>query len=59
MRKIECSSFRITGNTNFEKKLTSFVSKFVRGNRAESQKCKNSRTQPALKRCVSNLDDRS
>ena len=40
MRKIECSSFKITGNTNFAKKLTSFVSKFVWGTRAESQKCK-------------------
>ena len=27
MRKFDCNSFRITGNTNFEKKLTSFVSK--------------------------------
>ena len=49
MKKIECTSFRLTGKTNFEKKLASFESKFVRGNRAESQNCKNSRTQPALK----------
>ena len=57
MRKIECISFRIIGNTNFKKKLTKFVSKFVRGNRVESENCKNSPTQPALKRCVNNLDD--
>ena len=35
MRNFDCISFRITGNTDFKKKLTSFVSKFVRGNRAE------------------------
>ena len=29
MRKCDCNSFRITGNTNFKKKLTSFVSKSV------------------------------
>ena len=29
MRKFDCNSFRITGNTNFKKKLTSFVSKSV------------------------------
>ena len=28
IRKIDCISFRITGNTNFTKKLTSFVSRF-------------------------------
>ena len=27
MRKFDCNSFRITVNTNFEKKLTSFVLK--------------------------------
>lgn len=43
-------------NTNFKTKLPIFVSKFVRGNRAESQNCKNSPTQPALKRCLSNVD---
>ena len=32
MRKFDCSSFRITGNTNFKKKLTSFVSKSLWGN---------------------------
>ena len=32
MRKIEGNSFRITGNTNFKKKLTSFVSKSAWGN---------------------------
>ena len=32
MRKFDCNSFRITGNTNFKKKLTSFVSKSVWGN---------------------------
>ena len=37
-------------------RLTTFVSKFVWGNQAESQNCKNSPTQPALKRSVSNLD---
>ena len=30
MRKFDCNSFRITGNTNFKKKLTSFVSKSVK-----------------------------
>ena len=34
MRKFDCISFRITGNTNFKKKLTSFVSKSVWGNPA-------------------------
>ena len=29
MRKFDCNSFRITGNTSFKKKLTSFVSKSV------------------------------
>ena len=32
MRKFDCNSFRITGNTNFKKNLTSFVSKSVWGN---------------------------
>ena len=35
MRKFDCNSFRIrTGNTNFKKKLTSFVLKSVWGNPA-------------------------
>ena len=34
MRNFDCNSFRITGNTNFKKKLTSFVSKSVWGNPA-------------------------
>ena len=34
MRKFDCISFRITCNTNFEKKLTSFVLKSVWGNPA-------------------------
>ena len=36
MRKFDCSSFRITstGNTDFKKKLTSFVLKSVWGNPA-------------------------
>ena len=34
MRKFDCNSFRITDNTNFKKKLTSFVSKSVLGNPA-------------------------
>ena len=34
MRKLDCYSFRITGNTNFKKKLTNFVSKSVWGNPA-------------------------
>ena len=34
MRKFDCNSFRITDNTNFKKKLTSFVSKSVGGNQA-------------------------
>ena len=32
MRKFEGNSFRIAGNTNFKKKLTSFVSKSAWGN---------------------------
>ena len=34
MRKFDCNSFRITGNTDFKKKLTRFVSKSVWGNPA-------------------------
>ena len=34
MREFDYNSFRITGNTNFEKKSTSFVSKSVWGNPA-------------------------
>ena len=34
MRKFDSDSFRIIGNTNFKKKLTSFVSKSVWGNPA-------------------------
>ena len=34
MRKFDCNSFRITGNTNFKNKLTSFVLKSVWGNPA-------------------------
>ena len=34
MRKFDCSSFRITGNTDFKKKLTSFVLKSAWGNPA-------------------------
>ena len=34
MRKFDCNSFTITCNTNFKKKLTSFVSKSVWGNPA-------------------------
>ena len=34
MRKFDCNSFRITDDTNFKKKLTSFVSKAVWGNPA-------------------------
>ena len=34
MRKFDCNSFRITGNTNCKKKLTNFVSKSVWGNPA-------------------------
>ena len=34
MRKFDCNSFRITGNTNFKRKLTSFVLKSVWGNPA-------------------------
>ena len=32
MRKFDYNSFRITGNTNFKKKLTGFVSKSAWGN---------------------------
>ena len=38
MRKFDCNSFRITGNTNFKKKLTSFVSKSVWWNPATKVK---------------------
>ena len=41
MRKFDCNSFRITDNTNFKKKLTSFVSKICLE--------KSSYEQPALK----------
>ena len=34
MRKFDCNSFSITDNTNFKKKLTSFLSKSVWGNLA-------------------------
>ena len=34
MTKFHCNFFRITGNTNFKKKLASFVSKSVWGNPA-------------------------
>ena len=34
MTKFDCNSLRITGDTNFKKKLTSFVSKSVWGNPA-------------------------
>ena len=40
MRKFEGNSFRKTGNTNFKKKLTSFVSKSVWGNAAMKVKVK-------------------
>ena len=40
MRKFDCNCFRITGNTNFKKKLTSFVSKSVWGNAAMKVKVK-------------------
>ena len=40
MRKFEGNSFRITGNTNFKKKLTSFVSKSAWGNPAMKVKVK-------------------
>ena len=38
MRKFDSNSFRITGNTNFKKKLTSLVSKSVWGNPAMKDK---------------------
>ena len=34
MRKFDCNSFRITVNTDFKKKVTSFESKSVWGNLA-------------------------
>ena len=40
MRKFHCNFFRITGNTNFKKKLTSFVSKTVWGNSGGNQAMK-------------------
>ena len=39
MRKFEGNSFRTTGNTNFKKKLTSFVSKYLGKSSYESQSC--------------------
>ena len=39
MRKFDCNSFRITTNTNFKKKLTSFVSKYLGKSSYESQSC--------------------
>ena len=41
MRKFEGNSFRITSNTNFKKKLTSFVSKSAWGNPAMKVKVAN------------------
>ena len=38
MRKFDCNSFKTTGNTNFKKKLTGFVSKSVWGNPATKVK---------------------
>ena len=38
MRKFDRNSLRIKGNTNFKKKLTSFVSKSVWGNPAMKAK---------------------
>ena len=52
MRKFDCNSFRITGNTNLKKKLTSFVSKSVWGKPAMKVKVATEirrHTQPALK----------
>ena len=50
MRKFDCNSFRITGNTNFKKKLASFVSKSVWGNPAMKVKAATEiRRQSALK----------
>ena len=50
MRKFDCNSFRITDNTNFKKKLTSFVPKSVWGNPAmKVSELKFADTQPALK----------
>ena len=40
MRKFKGNSFIITGNTNFKKKLTSFVSKSVWGDPAMKVKVK-------------------
>ena len=40
MRKFEGNSFRKTGNTNFKKKLTSFVSRSAWGNPAMKVKVK-------------------
>ena len=40
MRKFDCNCVRMTGNTNFKKKLTSFVSKSVWGNAAMKVKVK-------------------
>ena len=50
MRKFDRNSFRITGNTNFKKKLASFVSKSVGGNLAMKVKAATEiRRQSALK----------
>ena len=50
IRKIDFICFRITGNTNFKKKLTSFVSKFAGEIELKVKIVKNSPTEPALKR---------
>ena len=55
-RKIDSISFKIIGNTNLKRKLTSFVTKFMRENGPKSENCKTSPTQPALKRYLSNLN---
>ena len=50
MKILDCNSFRMTGNTNFKKKLASFVSKSVWGNPAMKVKAATEiRRQSALK----------
>ena len=50
MRKLDCNSFRMTGNTNFKKKLASFVSKSVWGNPA--MKVKHVKAATEIRTCL-------
>ena len=55
MKKLDCNSFRITGNTNFKKKLASFVSKSVWGNPA--MKVKHVKVATEIRACLHGVVD--